>query len=71
MGDNLRFLHGAQNVAGHHVVAHLGLGDEFPFQLPLQGGHFHAPFQVVTGDFHYVVQGPLDAVVNAADQPRA
>ena len=40
--DNVRFLHGADDITGFHLIAHLYAGLKPPFAVALEGGHLHA-----------------------------
>lgn len=40
-------LHGAKHIAAHHVVAHLGGGNEVPLLLVVNGGYLNASLVVL------------------------
>ena len=60
----------ADDVAADYVVADAHLGFKFPFFLAVQLGNLHAAGDAVARLFIQHVQGTLDAVEDAFNQPR-
>ena len=62
------FLHGTDDVAGHHRVARFHRGDKVPLGFTVQRGYFHTALQIVAHRLHDRFQRALNTVENAADQ---
>ena len=63
-------LYGTDHIARLHFIPNLYGRNKVPFQVTLQGGHFHTTLQIVPRNFHNIIQRPLDSVINAGDQAR-
>ena len=67
--DGVGLLDRAQHVAADDLVPRLHHGGELPLLLPVQGGHLHAPGQVVaSAHLPDDLQGALNAVVDIFDE---
>ena len=72
LGDQGRFFDGSDDVAGNYLVADLGGSFKVPFLFAVQRRYLDtAGQQIGTGDFHDLVQGTLDTIVDRSDQTGA